>query len=139
MPPFRFSTDLEVRYADLDPQGHLNNAKYFTFMEHGRLKYCLALGLMDPATDFKGLGQIVAEATCTFKKPALVEQIVSIRVCVSHIGNKSAVMEYELTVAGAQIATGRTVQVAYDYDLGQSVPFPADWRSKIAAFEQREF
>lgn len=136
---FRFATDLEVRYADLDPQGHLNNAKYFTFMEHGRLKYCLALGLLDPAGGFKGLGQIVAEATCTFKRPAFVGEVVTIGVRVDRIGNKSAVMEYELKVADQLIATGRTVQVAYDYDAGQSVGFPPDWRAKISSFEGRDF
>ena len=28
-----------VRYSDLDPQGHVNNAVYFTYFEQGRLGY----------------------------------------------------------------------------------------------------
>jgi acyl-CoA thioester hydrolase len=139
MPPFRFTTQLEVRYSDLDPQGHLNNAKYFTFMEHGRLKYCLEVGLLDPTSGFLGAGQIVAEATCTFKRPARLGELVDIDVRIASIGNKSAVMEYQLRVANEVIATGRTVQVAYDYDTGQTIPFKPEWRAKVNAFEQTSF
>jgi acyl-CoA thioester hydrolase len=138
LPPFHFTTALEVRYSDLDPQGHLNNAKYFTFMEHGRLKYCLAVGLLDPAAGFMGQGQIVAEATCTFKRPARLGEIVDIDVRIASIGNKSAVMEYQLRVGAEVVATGRTIQVAFNYDTNQSIPFPAEWRAKINAFEQNE-
>jgi acyl-CoA thioesterase FadM len=38
-------------------------------------------------------------------------------------------------VAGEVVATGRTVQVAYDYQTQQSIPVPAAWREAIAAFE----
>jgi acyl-CoA thioesterase FadM len=44
-------------------------------------------------------------------------------------------MEYRLTVDGVEVALGRTVQVAYDYALGRSIPVPADWRARIEAFE----
>jgi hypothetical protein len=44
---YRFYHPIEVRYGDLDPQGHLNNAKYLTFMEQTRVKYFLKLGLWD--------------------------------------------------------------------------------------------
>jgi len=138
MPLFHFTTSLEVRYSDLDPQGHLNNAKYFTFMEHARLKYCLAVGLLNPAAGFMGQGQIVAEATCTFKRPARLGEIVDIDVRIASIGNKSAIMEYRLRVGDEVVATGRTVQVAYNYDTNQSIPFPTDWRVKVMNFEQTE-
>ena len=35
MSEFRFYHPIEVRYGDLDPQGHLNNAKYLTYFETG--------------------------------------------------------------------------------------------------------
>jgi acyl-CoA thioester hydrolase len=139
MTDFRFKTTIETRYSDLDAQGHLNNAKYFTFMEHGRLKYCVAVGLLNPDSGFMGQGQIVAEATCTFKRPVQLGDIVEVAVRIASIGNKSLVMEYLLTVADEVVATGRTVQVAYDYDAGRSMPFPGEWRAKVAAFEGREF
>ena len=33
MTDFRFFHPIEVRYSDLDPQGHVNHAKYLAFFE----------------------------------------------------------------------------------------------------------
>ncbi|MBM4423551.1 MAG: acyl-CoA thioesterase [Chloroflexi bacterium] len=135
MTDFRFSTPLEVRYSDLDAQGHLNHAKYFSFMEQARFKYILALGLWSDTDDFNAVGQIVAEAACAYKRPVMLGQVVEVGVRVSRVGNKSMIMEYEMRVEGEEVAAGRTVQVAYDYSAGQSIPIPPEWRTKIEAFE----
>ncbi|MGQ0601357.1 MAG: acyl-CoA thioesterase [Anaerolineales bacterium] len=132
---FRFSTSIPVRYADLDAQGHMNNAKYFTFMEQARFDYFSALGLWQPGNDFLSLGTILAETSCTFKKPVLLGQTVTVWVRVNHIGNKSFTFEYRLRVGDEEVATGRSVQVAYDYATEQSIRVPDDWREKFRAFE----
>jgi acyl-CoA thioesterase FadM len=33
-----FSTDVEVRFVDLDAYGHVNSATYFTYLETARTK-----------------------------------------------------------------------------------------------------
>src|SRR3989304_2028477 len=68
MPSFRFSHPIEVRYADLDPQRHVNNAAVFTYLEQARAKYLEHLGLWGGG-DFDDLGIIVAEASATYKAP----------------------------------------------------------------------
>ena len=47
MANFRFILPLEVRYADLDPQWHVNNTRYLTYLEQGRMAYLVHLGLWD--------------------------------------------------------------------------------------------
>jgi acyl-CoA thioesterase FadM len=47
-------------------------------------------------------------------------------------------MEYRLTVNGKEVATGRTVQVAYDYAAHTSIPIPPAWREQIRAFESTD-
>jgi len=141
MDDFRFKTQLEVRYSDLDAQGHLNHARYFSFMEQARFKYIMALGLWQPdeTPDFQGVRQIVAEAACTYKRPVQLDEIVEVWVRTSHIGNKSLIMEYRLTVNETEVAIGRTVQVAYDYAASKSIPIPAAWRTAVEAFEGHPF
>ena len=39
IPGYRHLTTLQVRFADLDVNSHLNHAKYLTYMEHARLEY----------------------------------------------------------------------------------------------------
>ena len=37
MDDFKFHHPIEVRYSDLDPQGHVNNARFLTFFEQARV------------------------------------------------------------------------------------------------------
>ena len=135
MSEFRFTTPLPVRYADIDAQGHVNNARYFTFMEEARVHYARALGLWTDLENFDAIGQIVAEAACTYLRPVQLGQTVDVAVRTTRIGHKSLEMTYRLSVAGETVATGRTVQVAYDYAARQSIPVPQAWRDAIAAYE----
>jgi acyl-CoA thioester hydrolase len=139
VPAFHFSISIPVRYSDLDAQGHVNHAKYFSFMEKARFKYIVAVGLWTEAGDFNAVGQIVAEAACSYKRPMLIGQTVEVAVRTTRLGHKSWDMEYRLTVDGAEVALGRTVQVAYDYSAHRSISIPRGWREKIKAFEGDQF
>jgi len=132
---FRFSTSIRVRYSDLNAQGHVNSARYFTFMEEARLHYAQALGLWTAVKDFMGVGQIVAEATCTYIQPVFLGQTVDVAVRIARMGTKSMTTEYRLTVGADEVATGRTVQVTYDFQNQRSLPIPDPWRQRIEAYE----
>jgi acyl-CoA thioester hydrolase len=137
MSPFRFRASLDVRFADLDVFGHVNHAKYFTFMEQGRFQYFDALGLWDTSRPFHELGIIIAEAHCSYKKPVQLGDRVDVSVRVSRLGNKSFEIEYLLSVKDEEVAKGRTTQVAYDYQSEKSIAVPVEWRSKIEKFESK--
>ena len=132
----RFSLPLQVRYGDLDPQWHVNNARTLVFIEQGRFTYLRHLNLWD-GVDFFNLGLIVADVHIVYLAPILFEQTIRVGVRVSRIGNKSLVFEYRVEDedAGQVLATAETVMVAYDYHAHASIPVPEDWRQKIKAFE----
>jgi acyl-CoA thioester hydrolase len=136
MPTFRFYHPIEVRYGDLDPQGHVNNARYLTYMEQGRVAYIRQLGLWD-GQSFLSIGIILADAQVTFRQPVYFGQEVRVGVRVSHLGNKSLKMEYRLEDGrlGTELATGSTTLVAYDYATARTMPIPAAWREAINHFE----
>jgi len=135
MPSFRFSHPIEVRYADLDPQRHVNNAAIFTYLEQARAKYLERLGLWG-GDDFDDLGVIVAEAGLTYKSPIAYRDQVVVDAGVSRLGSKSLDLEYRVHAPdGRLFAIGRTVLVSYDYRRGVSVPIPDAWRRRISEFE----
>jgi acyl-CoA thioester hydrolase len=105
-------------------------------MEQARVRYVEHLGLWD-GRDFKAIGIILAEATCTYKAPILLNQRLRVGVRTSRIGNKSIEFSYSIedVESGQVMATGRTVQVAHDYRLDASIRVPEDWRRTIQAFE----
>ena len=37
--PARFRVTVEIRYADLDPNEHVNHARYLIYLEEARLAY----------------------------------------------------------------------------------------------------
>ena len=136
MPDFRFFYPIEVRYGDLDPQGHVNNACYLTYMEQARIAYIQTLGLW-PGGTFLDIGIILAEAQVAFNSPILYGQKLRVGVRVSRLGNKSLTMDYLLEDAenGKRLASGSSVLVTYDYRGARSLPIPEDWRKMIASFE----
>jgi acyl-CoA thioester hydrolase len=140
MPYFRFYYPIQVRYGDLDPQWHVNNAHFVTFLEQARFAYLVELGLFD-GEHFFDLGLIVADIHVVYQAPILLTQKVRIGVRVGRIGNKSLTFEYQVEdEAGASpLAHAETVMVAYDYHTHTSQPVSNAWRAKISHYENREF
>ena len=133
---FKYFHPFEVRYGDIDAQRHLNNARYLTFMEQARIHYLLALGLWD-GVDFEGVGMILAEQKCTYLQPIVFGQSIDVGVRISRLGNKSFTMDYLFVESGEDkpLATGYTIQVAFDYRSQQSITVPDKWRTTIESHE----
>ncbi|MFC2054688.1 acyl-CoA thioesterase [Chloroflexota bacterium] len=136
MDGYNFYHTIEVRYGDLDPQGHVNNANYFTYLEQARVAYITHLGLWD-GHSFFDIGFILADAHLTFKAPILFGTNVRIWVRVSQLGTKSLTMDYRMEDAGEgyEYATGEAVLVTYNYYNGETIIIPDEWRLVIAEFE----
>lgn len=132
--PFAFSTSLDVRWRDLDALSHVNNAVYFTYLEHARVNYLRHLGLA--GDDPSRIGIIMAEAQCSYRSPLRLGEHVTVHVRVAELRNSSFSFEYEITGADGRLAaTAATVQVCYDYDAARPVRIPPAWRQTITAFE----
>jgi len=136
MPQFRFYHPVEVRYGDLDPQGHLNNAKYLTYMEQARINYLRHLGLWKGGS-FLDIGVILADFHITFRAAVQFGQAVRVGMCISRLGNKSLDSHYVMEDAhsGQVLAEASSVLVAYDYRDNRTIPIPEEWRKTILAFE----
>ena len=136
MSEFRFFYPVQIRYADLDAQWHVNNARFLTILEQARLSYILQLGLWD-GKDFLDLGVIVADIHIAYKAPIELEEKIEVALRVSHIGNKSITMENEIRGKqdGSLKAQAEVVLVAYDFRNKQTISVPENWRKKITEFE----
>ncbi|HEY3311529.1 MAG TPA: thioesterase family protein [Anaerolineales bacterium] len=138
MSEFHFYYPVEVRYGDLDPQGHVNNANFLTYFEQARVQYLINLGLLDRDGAFVNPGLIIAEARVTYLKPVLFGMDVRIGTGITRLGNKSMTMDYLMVdnATGAELARGSIVIVTYDYTTARTVPVPHNWRKLVRAFEQ---
>jgi len=136
MTDFHFYHLIEVRYGDLDPQGHVNNAKILTYLEQARVFYLKHLKLWEGGS-FLDIGIILADVHLTFRKAIQFGDPVRVGVRITRIGNKSMTSEYRIEDGrdASEFATGTSVLVAYDYHNNRSVPIPEEWRKAILQLE----
>jgi acyl-CoA thioester hydrolase len=137
MSDYRFFHPTEIRYGDLDPQGHVNNAKQLTYFEHARVQYFVKLGMFRKDQSFMEIGVIVADIHITYHKPIHWMEPVQTGVKVTKIGNKSMLIDQAVvnTETGEVLSSGTVVLVAYDYSTLTTRPVPEAWREAIHKFE----
>lgn len=135
---YPFEMTLEVAFRDIDAMGHVNNAVFFSFFETVRIKY---LGEILERTELMGaelldLPLILVEASCIYKSPALLTEILSIGTGISRFGTKSFDMLYRIHgEADRLVAYGRTVQVMYDYVTRSAFPIPQGVRDFVGSVQ----
>lgn len=137
MSKIKFFHPIEVRYGDLDPQGHLNNAKYLTFFEQARVQYFIHLGMFKGDQSFMDLSEILAEVRVTFLAPVQFNMSIKVGARVSKLGNKSMTIEQSIVNTETEdvLATAEIIMVAYDYHTEKTIPIPDEWRKTIEKFE----
>ena len=138
---------LEIRYGDLDPYGHVNNAVYLAYFEQVRLAYWLLLadlagiGKLE-AGDIPGARYVIAETTLRFKAPTFFDHTLHGAATVPWVGNRSFAMDFELRngesfASGDLACEGSAAHVFFD-PVGDAVQPRPDWfLSTVAALEGR--
>jgi acyl-CoA thioester hydrolase len=64
-----FTDSDEVRFADLDSQGHLNNVTFLVFFESARVAYVRSVAPEYDPGSAGGLGFMIAETKITYRSP----------------------------------------------------------------------
>jgi len=122
-----YTAELEVRFRDLDPMQHVNNAIYATYLEQARARFSedvLGTALAD-------LDTVLAQVEVSFERPIEGVGTVRIELEVGDLGRSSIPVEYGLFFDGERVATARTVQVYFDRETGESKPIPEDLREQL--------
>ena len=135
---FEYTTEVEVRYADIDTYGHVNNATYATYFEEARIDYLddvVDAGEALLSDSGSGVGIVIANLEADYSKPVRISDTVAVAVRVPRLGQKSFPFEYEVRTDEGVAATGETTVVTYDRDTESSRPIPEDWRDAITQFE----
>lgn len=134
MSELKFTHRVDVRFRDLDSMGHAHHTLPIIYFEEARAAYWREIAGRPTVDD---IDYVLAEVRVQFKQRVLYPAALTVRAGVTHIGNASFVMKYELTdEEGAVLASGETVQVMYDYATSRSMPVPNDVRERVERFEK---
>ncbi len=133
MTSLKFSCRVPVRFHDLDAMGHAHHTLPIIYFEEARAAYWREVA---GRTSVRDIDYVLAEIRVQFKQRILYPAILTARVGVTHLGNASFTMAYELVDAeGAVLATGESVQVMFDYEQGKTMRMSSDIRARIESYE----
>ena len=114
---------IQVRFADFDMMGHINNAVYLSYFEQARLHYFEQLVGGD--WDYKKEGMLLVKNEITYIKPIKLHEVPEISLHLIEMGNKSITLGYDVQVNGETRTTGSSKVVCFDFTTQKSVPvFP---------------
>ena len=137
---------VEVRLSDTDAMGHVNNARYLTYVEIARVAYyehvtgkALPIGVHGAEE-----GMILAEIRMTYRSTSFYGETLTVESRVERIGRSSFGMVHRITARESRYGPARLVAVAdstlvsYDYTDECPIPVPDEWRVAMEAFEGRK-
>ena len=117
---------LTVRSYECDSYGHVNNANYLNYLEYGRHEYLKAVNF-DYIDAFKaGYGLYVARIEIDYKRPAIVDDVLTIKSWPVKKGAVSGIMAQEIWRADELIVQAKITWAFVD-SKGQPVKIPPEW------------
>jgi len=133
----KISTDIVVRFRDIDSMGHVNNAVFLTYFEEGRKAFLSeVLDIVNPA-DYPF---ILAHIDCDFLKPVKLGDNLVLFVWIGEIGEKSFAFRYQLVdrnTTSVIYGKGESVMVYFDYRTNRTIPIPGDFLAKISPYSEQ--
>ena len=121
--------EVEARSYELDPYGHLNNAVYVNWLEHGRLCYLRDRGeTYDSIPERHGVHVVVVRQDLAYHAQVRLGDRLGVSSRITKFGRSSFLFEQEIAFPdGRRAATGRVTMVCIDAE-GRPHPMPARLR-----------
>ncbi|MEM5536326.1 thioesterase family protein [Neptuniibacter pectenicola] len=126
-----YRCDIPVRWGDMDAYGHVNNAMYMRYLEEARVQL---LDSMNVGLDPNGLAPVVVDIGCSFIRPVVYPDLLSIQCYSGDLGRSSFMTYYEVfsqQQGGVMVSTGHAKVVWIDHQTQKSVPVPDNVRSLL--------
>ncbi|MER6382079.1 acyl-CoA thioesterase [Streptomyces sp. NPDC001118] len=132
MPHFTYSCPL--RWADMDANGHMNNAVYSIYLEDARFRMFAELV---PASQDERLARnfVVSEQTLKFIRPLVYRDApVTVTAWVEEVRGVSFTLRCEIKDDAAVYVEARTVVVGFDSRAGRPRRFSEHERATLTSY-----
>ncbi|MDH4145117.1 MAG: acyl-CoA thioesterase [Acidimicrobiia bacterium] len=125
-------SNISVRFAELDPYGHVNHAVYVTYFEVGRVEALRASGLDLAEMLGRGWQLVVTELAVRYRRPAVANDELVVETSVAEIGGASGRFAQRLLRDGDALCTAE-VKAAFVDGSGRPRRIPPEFRDRLAA------
>jgi acyl-CoA thioester hydrolase len=125
--------DCRIRWSDVDSYGHVNNVKYFEYLQEARIAF---LSSLSPGWPQGREGAVLARIHVDYRRPIRFRpEPVVVETWVTRIGRSSYDLGSRIVDDQPELATvfaeARAVIVAYDVEAQRSRPLTERERSAL--------
>jgi acyl-CoA thioester hydrolase len=129
-----FTTDVAVRWSDMDVYGHVNNARVVTLLEEARTELVFGEGARRGAQTLAD-SVVVVELVVRYRQPLVYSaNPVRVRLWVSELRAASFALDYVVAATDGDAVTARTQLSAYDTGAQRPRRLTPVEREFLAAF-----
>ena len=123
-----FDIEVAKRFKDLDPYDHVSNSVVIDYIMEARVRVYRQWALSDRSV----IGQVVARQEIDYRRPIEFDlEPLVVRSWVSHVGDSSFTMDFQVMDHGAVAADAKSVMVCFDVQSRKSRSIPNEFRSKL--------
>jgi acyl-CoA thioester hydrolase len=131
-----FTTDVAVRWSDMDVYGHVNNARVVTLLEEARTELLFGAGAHRGAQTLAA-GVVVVELVVRYRQPLVYSaNRVRVRLWVSELRAASFTLDYVVAGTVGEAVSARTHLAAYDTGAQRPRRLTPGEREFLAAFRE---
>lgn len=125
-----FSMTTQLRFAETDALGHINNTVVPVWFEAAREPI---FQIFNPEMDLKNWNLIIAKIEVNFLAQIHYPGDVEVRSYISKLGNSSLNILQEVYQNAQKVASGECVMVKFDYTTNKSVAISDSEREALTA------
>ena len=125
MKELHFDYTLRTRYAETDQMGVVYYGNYPQYLGLGRVEWLRAIGLTYKEMEAEGIMMPVVSLQIQYKKPALYDELITIRTKLKDLPSTKIEFDYEiLNEKGELLSTANTILVFVDAKTFRPVRCP---------------
>lgn len=123
----------KVAWEDVDPAGHVNNAKYFSYIEEAGVQAAAQFGVLMTDLLEQGYGSVARKTRIEYNQQVRLGEDLEITTYLSDVRAASATRHFILRRAADQalVAQAYVVWAYIDIHTGRPVRFPQEERDKL--------
>lgn len=131
-------TPIQLRFNDIDIQGHMYNGQYHHIFDLGKSAYFQTVVGLGNMNDSESL--ITAHTSTNFYAPVNFDDVLVTHTRAEKVGTKSVTIFQQMinTVTGIVKADSHTVLVGYNVTTKETFSIPDSWRERIYRHESGE-
>ena len=125
------TTPIQMRFADVDMLGHVNNVNQQHYFDVGKSDFFAQV--LDPAPNWKQDGLITVSTYNDYLAQIRYGEPIAVLTRIEKVGNKSFTLFQQIVnTATQEVKTqSRSVLVAFDFVAQVSIPLLEPWRTSF--------